>query len=97
MWLIGDDNISKKIYKNKNGNMELIDFIKLIHTNQLEDYMRKFSTLRVPCPPYELIDTNPNCFRCMDCFRNCISKVKEYKSHYQFGKIKFPKDELKKF
>lgn len=84
----------KRIYKNKNGTMELIDFVKMIHEDILLDYMRKFRVSDNPCPPYELIDDSISCFYCMDCWKQCESKVKKYKNHYTIGKKKILKEEL---
>lgn len=86
--------MAKKIYKNKNGNMSVEDFVKMIHNDELDGHMRKFQTLKDPCPPYDLIDDSILCFYCVDCTKQCASKVKEYKNHYTVGKRKFLKEDL---
>lgn len=86
--------MTKKIYRNKNGCLSVFDFIKLIHNGKLDEYMRKFSTLKDPCPPYSLIDDSISCFYCVSCTRQSESRVKEYKNHYTAGKEKFLKSEL---
>lgn len=91
---VRSDNISKKIYQNKHGCMDLKSFIYLMHTGEIDTYMRKFSTLKDPCPPYELIDDSIRCFFCVDCQRQCISRVKEYKNYYKVGRTKIDKTEL---
>ena len=88
--------MAKKIYKNKNGNMSTKDFISLIHNDKLDGYMRKFTTLKDKCPPYELIDDSISCFYCVPCARHCESRVKIYKNHYSVGKVKFEKSEFDK-
>jgi len=80
--------------KNRNGNMSMDEFLKLIHTNQTDNYMRKFSTLRDKCPPKELIDKDTICFYCCDDWRNCLSQVKESKDHYKVKNKKYMKDDL---
>lgn len=84
----------KRIYKNQNGHMPVIDFVKMIHNDTLLDYMKGFRTSTHPCPPYTLIDDTIQCFRCMDCHRACKSRVKEYKKHYTAGRKKIMKEEL---
>ena len=80
----------------KNGNMEVIDFVRLIHQGKIkEDYMRRFSTLKYPCPPEKLLrGRSMTCFRCVECQNYAISRVKEYKNHYAVGKDRFEKSDL---
>lgn len=85
-----------KVYKNKNGNMDVEDFIRLIHKGDkgFEQYMRDFKTTKHPCPPLKLISNNQQCFFCIDCLKYCKNQVKEYKNYYKVGSKKYPKEEF---
>lgn len=83
------------MYKNKNGNMEIEDFIKLIH-NGIDNYLKEYSPLNDMCPPVKLIDDKILCFYCGECWVNCLAQVKEYKDYYKVGNKKYPKNELSK-
>ena len=74
--------------------MSTKDFISLIHNDKLDGYMRKFTTLKDKCPPYELIDDSISCFYCVSCFNESKGFVKEYKNHYVANKVKFMKGDL---
>ena len=87
--------MAKKIYDNKNGCMGLLDFIKLIHSGEYDEWTRKHRVLDDQCPPYELINDKIQCFHCFECQEHCRGKVKEYKNYYAAGKKKkFYKNEL---
>lgn len=92
MWLGG--NMTKKTFQNKNGFMDIKDFVKLIHTGGIDGWMRNHKLNIHPCPPYELINDSIQCFYCVECTNHCISRVKEYKDYYKVGKIKITKEEL---
>lgn len=94
-FVIRGDIITEKIYKNKNGNMDLIDFVMLVHTEKINQWMRDHRLNLHPCPPEKLLRGREcACFYCVDCTKYAISKIKEYKSYYQIGKIKISKEEL---
>lgn len=85
----------KKVYKNKNGFLDLRDFIYLIHNREkLDKYMRGFTTLNDKCPPMQLISGNQQCFFCIACINYCKEQVKEYKTYYKVGKNKYNKEEI---
>lgn len=76
----------------KNGYLEIEEFVRLIHTEELDPYMRKFRVTKHKCPPQELKSNGIHCYYCLDCFNHCISKVKKYKEHYKVGGKKYPKE-----
>ena len=78
----------KDYYTNKNGNLSIEEFVKMIHAGEIDSWMRKHKTTHDPCPPIELIG-NPFCFHCVPCQRDCISKVKKYKDHYKVKNKKY--------
>lgn len=84
----------KKVYKNKNGNMTIEDFLKIKHSQGIREYYRGHRTNIHPCPPMELIDSHQQCFFCLDCFDYCESQVKEYKDYYKVRKKKYYKKDL---
>lgn len=86
--------MTKKVYVNKNGNMEVEDFVELIHKGKLDIYMRKFRVSDDQCPPMKLISNDVVCFYCKSCHDQCKAKVKEYKTYYQVGRDKFMKVEF---
>lgn len=86
----------KKIRNNPNGNLDIIELIAMIHTGDIDKYMRKFNLIVDKCPPYDLIPSNTQCTYCVTCQRACIDQVKEYKTYYKIGKLKFEKSELDK-
>lgn len=93
--MLGADNIADKIYKNRNGNIEINDFVKLIHTKEIDSWARGHRLNLHPCPPIKLLrGKSVNCTYCSKCISECAGKVKEYKSHYQIGNIKILKEEL---
>lgn len=59
------------------GFMELEDFVKLIHNNKLDQYIRDFRTNKHLCSPKEIMNKKQRCFYCLDCFRYAESQVKE--------------------
>lgn len=86
----------KQIYNNKNGNMTIEEWVKLIHSGEIDSWMRKHKTSTMPCPPEKLISNDVSCFYCCDCQRHCISQVKEYKTYYQVKGKKYMKEDLDK-
>ena len=49
-------------------HMSMDTFRTYVYEELLEDYLRKFSTLKDDCPPKSLTDDNIDCFYCLDCF-----------------------------
>ena len=90
----GGYSMAKNIYNNKNGCMDIIDFIKLIYKNNYDEWVRKHEVANQPCPPYELINDKIQCFYCTGCIEQCRNRVKEYKDYYRIGKKKYYKNEL---
>lgn len=86
--------MGKKIRKNKNGNMEVEEWIKMIHNNELDAFMRKHQVTKDPCPPYELIPLDTVCTYCTECQRQAAKEVKEFKNYYKVGKKKYKKEDL---
>lgn len=75
--------------------MDLKSFISLIHTGEIDQWMRKHNTIIHQCPPEKLLKGREcSCFYCVDCTKYAMSKVKETKTYYQVGKEKFTKEEL---
>lgn len=84
----------KKLFKNKNGNMTEIEWIRLIKDEKAFDtYMRKFNTTKSQCPPADMLSEGA-CFYCVECQTDCAKQVKEYKNHYSISNIKFPKGDV---
>lgn len=86
--------MTKKIRKNPNGNLEIINFVRMIHTNEIDIWMRKHSLIKDKCPPYKLIPSDTQCTYCITCQQACIDQVKIYKDYYKVGKDKFMKSDL---
>lgn len=83
------------LFKNKNGEMSVEEFVKLIHTGEIDTWMRYHKLTTHKCPPEKLLRGRPEtCFRCVSCQKYATSKVKEYKNYYQVGKERFLKEEL---
>ena len=86
--------VTKKIRNNPNGNLEECEFIRMIHTGEIYEYLKKHNLMTYKCPPYKLISSDTQCTYCMNCFLHCIDSVKEKKDHYLVGKVKYMKKEL---
>lgn len=74
--------------------MSVEDWIKLIHTGGMDEYMRHGKLHKDPCPPYELIDDSIACFYCENCKSQCVDRVKVQKDHYKVGKKKYLKGDF---
>lgn len=86
---------SRSFFNNKNGNMEVLEFLALISDEeQYRNYLGKHTTIRDKCPPFTLLEINTHCFFCVECFNGCKDKIKEYKTHYKYGNKKFTKEEV---
>lgn len=86
----------KKIRNNPNGNVDIKEWIQMIHDGTMDSWQR-FHKLNIqPCPPYSLIPTDTTCTYCQDCFKACESQVKIYKDHYKIGSKKYMKSEFEK-
>lgn len=92
----GDGILTKKIRTNPNGNLTELELLKLVHSGDIDNYLRnhKLASGGGKCPPYNLISNNQQCCYCTQCFRYCIDQIKIYKDHYKIGKEKFTKEEL---
>lgn len=86
--------MTKKYYDNKNGHLTVEELVKLIHTGKIDPFLRGFSTIKYPCPPKHFITANPGWFYCISCYRDSLSRVKEYKDYYKVGKKKYMKSDL---
>lgn len=88
--------MSKKNYfNNKIGFLEVEEFIKMIHDNSIDKYIRAFNPIRMKCPPKRLVSAKASpCFYCTQCQQECIERVKEYKKYYKVGKMKYQKEDL---
>lgn len=86
--------MTKKIYKNANGNMSIEEFVKIKHNQGIGEYYRGHRVSTHPCPPIRLIDSHQQCYYCLDCFEYCNKQIKEYKDYYKIGKDKFYKKDL---
>lgn len=84
----------KKPYNNKNGNTSVEEWVRMIHNDEIDSYMRRFKTSIDSCPPLDLIANDVFCFHCCDCARDCVSQVKEYKDYYLVKKVKYYKKDL---
>ena len=84
------------MYVSHLGFMDIIDFLKLIHNNELEQYIRDFRTHTHLCSPKEIMNKKQQCFYCLDCFRYAQSQVKEYKDYYKVKNKKYYKKDLEK-
>lgn len=81
---------------NKNGNMSIKKWVALIHNGEINSWMSHHKVSEDVCPPKSLISTDVFCYYCVSCQKHCISQVKEFKNHYQVGKVKFMKEDLDK-
>ena len=86
----------KKLYKNKNGNLSIENFVRLISSGEIQDFMKHHEVSKHSCPPFSLIPSDQMCFYWISCIKDCMSQVKEYKNHYQVGKVKYTKEDLDK-
>ena len=86
----------KKIYKNKHGNLSIEEWIALIHSGEIDTWMRNHNVDKMPCPPENFIASDVFCFYCVACQKQCLSQVKEYKTYYQAKGKKYMKDDLDK-
>ncbi len=88
--------MAKKIRNNPNGNETVENWIRMIHTSEINMWMRKHTLKRCgsKCPPYSLIPSDTQCTYCQNCFYGAIDQVKIYKDYYKVGKNKFLKSEL---
>ena len=84
----------KHYFNNKNGDLTVEEFLHLIHTDQLDSYMRSFKSSQHKCPPRELRASDQMCFFCIDDFKHCLSQVKEYKDHYKVKSKKYKKEDV---
>lgn len=75
--------------------MDLIDFVKLIHSGEISSWMQKHRLNSHQCPPEQLLKGRECvCFYCVDCTKYAMSKIKENKDHYKIGKVIYKKEEL---
>lgn len=86
--------MTKKVYVNKNGNMEIVDFVRLIHNGEYDSFIRGHRVSDQPCPPMKLIDSKQMCFYCFSCFEHCKKQIKENKDYYVVNKKKYMKSDL---
>lgn len=84
------------IFKNENGNMSILEFLKLIDSGELINYARHKVLSLHKCPPSELIIPSQKCFYCVDCIRNCKDKVKVQKTGYKISRKKYKFKDLEK-
>lgn len=77
------------VYKNKNGNMSVIEFLNLIDKDELDNYKRYKKLSLHKCPPKELIDIKQTCFYCIDCVNSCMDRVKIQKTGYKVGRKRY--------
>lgn len=84
----------RRHYKNPNGNMTIEDMIKIKHKGKIENFLRCFKLLKMPCPPKQLMASSIRCFFCVDCFKHAFSKIKELKTYYKVKDKKYPKEEF---
>lgn len=86
---------SRSFFNNKNGNMEILEFLALIsNEKQYRSYLGKHTTIRDKCPPFTLLELNTHCFFCVECYNGCKDKIKEYKAYYKHGNKKYSKEEV---
>jgi len=78
----------------KNGHMSENEFLKLIHTGKLDEYMRRFQVTKDKCPPHNMRDSNIMCYYCLDCFNYCTDQIKETKKEYIINKVKYKKEDF---
>lgn len=86
--------MTRKYYRNTNGNLSTEDFVKMIHQDKFTNWLRGHRLNTHSCPPKELISTEPMCTYCIQCFRECAKQVKEYKNHYTVRRKKYLKEDL---
>ena len=90
--------MTKKIRNNPNGNETVENWIRMIHTGEINTWMSKHTLKRggSKCPPFSLIPSDTQCTYCIMCQQTCIDQVKTYKDYYKVGKDKFVKSDLDK-
>lgn len=82
------------LFKNKNGNMDIIEFLNLIDKGEIDNY-KKYKRLSLhKCPPTELIPIGQQCFYCMECINGCLDRVKNQKTGYKVGRKRYKHDEM---
>ena len=84
------------IYFNKNGYIKVEELVRLVHTGELDSYLRAYDkNLERQCPPKELIKgRDVICMYCVGCFAHCINQIKDKKDHYLVKKVKYMKVDL---
>lgn len=89
---------SRTFYNNKNGNMEVIEFLALISDEEEYDkFLRSFTTTTKKCPPIQLLELNTRCFFCCDCWNGCKNKLKKTKTGFTYGSKKYTNDDIDKW
>lgn len=88
--------MKKKIKKPKGGYIGIDEWVRMIHTGEIDTYMRKHKASQSPCPPYDLISSDTICTYCTQCHRDAVDEVKVFKNFYRVYTDKFQKEDLDK-